>query len=45
MKKEKAKRADLISVKILREDAKKVKLWAIQREMKFYQLMSILIKK
>ena len=43
--KKKTKQVSLITVKILREDAKKVKLWAIQREMKFYQLMNLLINK
>ena len=36
-------KANLVSVKILKEDVKKIKLWAIQREMKFYEIINKII--
>lgn len=39
------KKADLITVKILRSDYKKLKRWAVTREMKFYELVSVLVNK
>ena len=41
----KKKPADLVPAQILRKDLKKVKKWAAQRDMKIYEIISILINK
>jgi hypothetical protein len=41
----KKQKNDFVSVKILRADYKKAMKWAIVRDMKFYQVISLLINK
>lgn len=36
---------DYITVKILRQDYKRLKKWAVIRDMKFYELVSLLVDK
>ena len=38
-------KADLVTVKILREDVRNIKKWALDREMKFYEVVNKLINK
>ena len=38
-------KTDLVTVKILREDMKRIKQWALDREMKFYEIVNSLINK
>ena len=38
-------RADLVTVKMLRNDVKKVKLWALQRDKKFYEIINLIVNK
>ena len=41
----KQKKVELTTIKILKEDARKVKIWSAQRGMTIYQVISILINK